>query len=44
MYEWRLYCEDGDDFGVDPDDYETEEEYEEALKEAKHGSHDIGKD
>ena len=24
-YEWRLYCEDGFEFGVDPEDYSTEE-------------------
>lgn len=36
-YEWRDYCEDGTKFGVDPEDYETEEEYNEALKEAKYG-------
>ena len=39
-YEWRLYCEDGFEFGVDPEDYETEEEYEEALNEAKYGWRD----
>ena len=32
---WRLTCEDGLEYGVDPGDYETEEEYEDALKEAK---------
>lgn len=36
-YEWRDYCEDGTKFGVDPEDYETEEEYNEALKKAKYG-------
>lgn len=35
-YEWRLYCEDGFEFGIDPEDYETEEDYEEALNEAKY--------
>lgn len=34
-YEWRLYCEDGFDVGVDPEDFETAEEYEEALAEAR---------
>ena len=34
-YSWRLYCEDGEDWGIDPEDYETEEEYEEALENAK---------
>ncbi|MDO4563724.1 MAG: hypothetical protein Q4C12_07830 [Clostridia bacterium] len=32
---WRDYCEDGLEYGVDAEDYETEEEYEEALDEAK---------
>lgn len=27
-------CEDGSEFGIDPYDYDTEEEYEEALQEA----------
>lgn len=36
-YEWRSYCENGMQFGVDPDDYETEEEYKKALNEAKYG-------
>lgn len=31
-YDWRLYCENGFEFGLDPEDYETEEEYEEALE------------
>lgn len=34
-YGWREYCDDGSEFGVDPEDYETEEEYDEALAEAK---------
>lgn len=32
---WRDFCEDGSEFDLDPEDYETEEEYEEALEEAK---------
>lgn len=32
---WRDFCEDGMDYDLDPDDYDTEEEYEDALKEAK---------
>lgn len=31
---WREYCEDGSDFFVYPEDYDTEEEYEDALEEA----------
>ena len=36
-YGWRENCEDGSEFGLDPEDYETEEEYEEALEEEKYG-------
>ena len=36
-YGWRETCEDGSEFGLDPEDYETEEEYEEALEEEKYG-------
>ena len=34
-YAWRLNCQDGSEYGVDPYDYETREEYNEALEEAK---------
>lgn len=34
-YAWRLNCEDGSDYAVYPEDYETREEYNEALREAK---------
>lgn len=33
-HSWREYCEDGSDYGIFPEDYETEEEYEETLEEA----------
>ena len=42
--EWRDYCEDGSEYEIDPDDYETEEEYEEALEEAKFGWRDLCED
>lgn len=32
---WRLNVEDGFEYGLDPEDFDTLEEYEEALKEAK---------
>ena len=32
---WRDDCEDGSEYGLDPEDYDTEEEYEEALLEAQ---------
>lgn len=32
---WRDDCEDGSDLGIDPEDYQTEEDYEEALAEAR---------
>ena len=36
-YVWRETCEDGSEYGLDPEDFETEEEYEEALNEEKYG-------
>lgn len=33
--EWRLFCEDGSDVGIYPEDYDSEEEYEEALSAAR---------
>lgn len=33
--DWRDSCEDGSEYGLDPDDYETQEEYEDALFEEK---------
>jgi len=33
-YEWRAFHDEGYDYGVYPEDYETEEEYVEALAEA----------
>lgn len=32
---WRDSCEDGSEYGLDPADYDTEEEYEEALEDAR---------
>lgn len=34
-FTWRKYCEDGKPYGVNPEDYETADEYEEALNTAK---------
>ncbi len=34
-YVWRKYCADGSKYGIHPEDYETADEYEEALEEAK---------
>ena len=36
-HSWRRFCEDGTEFGVYPENYETEEEYNNALNEAKYG-------
>lgn len=36
--DWRLFCEDGSDYDLNPDDFDTEEEYEEALQAAKEES------
>ena len=32
---WREYCEDGSKYGIDPMDYDSADEYEETLNEAK---------
>lgn len=37
---WKNFCEDGDEYDVDPEDYDSEEEYEEALTEAKYSWQD----
>lgn len=34
-YAWRLNCEDGTEYGIDPKDYETRELYHEAVSKAK---------
>lgn len=34
-YIWRKYCEDGSEYGIDPVNYETADDYEDALIEAK---------
>ena len=34
-YAWRLNCEDGTEYGIDPRDYETREAYHEAVNKAK---------
>ena len=39
--EWRLHCEDGTQYGLSPLDYETADEYDEALQSAKNSSHTI---
>ena len=43
-YSWRHHCEDGSEYGVDPFDYETEEEYERAVKKAKYAWRDTCED
>lgn len=34
-YAWRLNCEDGSGCGIDPENYETRDEYHDALRKAK---------
>ena len=36
-YSWRDEVENGSDYYIDPQDYETKEDYEEALEKAKYG-------
>ncbi|MCD8324716.1 MAG: hypothetical protein LUC32_07205 [Clostridiales bacterium] len=43
-YAWRLNCEDGSDYGIFPEDYETREEYNEALHNEKYGWRDFCED
>ena len=43
-YAWRLNCEDGSAYGIDPNDYETRDEYNEALNREKHGWRDYCED
>lgn len=40
-YTWRLHCEDGTQYGLSPLDYETADEYDEALQSAKNSSNTI---
>ena len=35
-YTWRNTCEDGSEWGIDPEAFETERDYKEALYEAKY--------
>lgn len=39
-YAWRLNCEDGSAYGIDPEDYETRDEYNEALAQEKYAWRD----
>lgn len=36
-YAWRLNCEDGSEYGIYPEDYETRDEYSKAIRAAKEG-------
>lgn len=39
-YAWRDDAEDGSEYGLDPKDFDDEDEYEDALEEAKYGWRD----
>lgn len=43
-YAWRLNCEDGSDYGISPEDYETRDEYNEALHNKKYDWRDFCED
>ncbi|MCD8149989.1 MAG: hypothetical protein LUE92_10605 [Clostridiales bacterium] len=43
-YAWRLNCEDGSDYGIFPEDYETREEYNEAIHNEKYAWRDFCED
>ncbi|WMJ22901.1 hypothetical protein RBG61_13050 [Paludicola sp. MB14-C6] len=34
--EWQDFCDDSEELGISPEDYETEDEYNEALEEAEY--------
>lgn len=34
-YIWRKYCSDGTPYGINPEDYETADDYEDAIRDAK---------
>lgn len=34
-YAWRMNCEDGSNYGIYPENYETRQEYNEAIVSAK---------
>jgi len=38
--DWRGTCEDGSDYGLDPYDYDTEEEYMDALEDERYYDYD----
>ena len=44
VHEWRDSCDYDPEYDVDPEDYETEDEFEEALNEAKYGWRDLCED
>lgn len=41
---WREFCEDGSEFNLDPRDYKTEDEYNEALEDARNAWRDTCED
>ena len=43
-YAWRLNCEDGSEYSISPEDYETRDEYNEALRTEKYAWRDFCED
>lgn len=43
-YAWRLNCEDGSAYGIAPEDYETRDEYNDALRREKYAWRDFCED
>lgn len=41
---WRSFCEDGSEYGIFPEEFETEEEYEDALCKRKKEAEDAEED
>lgn len=40
QYRWRLYCEDGSKYVIKPENYETADDYKEAIENAKANAKD----
>lgn len=36
QYRWRKHCEDGSEYGINPEDYETADDYQDAINAIKH--------
>ena len=37
---WRKFCEDGSKYGINPEDFNNADDYEEALNKAKENNYE----